>query len=326
MARRICWITWEDHRRSRELAKRLAADYVVLRSNGRKGIRHFLLALKTIVLLWRRREYIIIVQNPSRVLAAVSAGLKIIFGYPLIVDRHTNFRLGKGFSFNPTVWFMTLCSEFSLRFADLTIVTNEYLKELVDKKGGRGFVLTDPIPELCAPGKKKESKGIFTVFFVCTFSSDEPYEEVIEAGRIIGDKVVIQISGNYSKADLDPKNIPSNVKLMGFVPNEQYDVLINSADTVIALTSAEWCLVCGGYEAIAAKKPLITSNTKALKAFYGTNAIFVEHTAEEISKGICTVMNHPNSYSELAHELYKTKEKEWLVRLNNFNDILGSIV
>lgn len=322
LGRSICWITWEDHRRSRELAKRLNAEYLVLRARGIKGISHIALALKTFFVLWRKRHYTIIVQNPSRILAAVAAFLKPFLRYPLIVDRHTNFRLGRSFSFNPAIWFVIACSEFSLRVADLTIVTNEYLKKIVEDKGGRAFVLTDPIPELSPPVTKSDNADKFEVFFVCTFSPDEPYKEVIEAARLLDKDVYIRISGNYRKADINPSVLPNNVEFTGFVSNDEYDRLICSAGAVLALTTAEWCLVCGGYESMGAQKPLITSRTRTLREYYGEYALFVEHEAKDIARAINQVKSRLNAYSESAQRLRREKEDDWKVDFERFKRAL----
>ncbi|WP_143421397.1 glycosyltransferase family protein [Halovibrio salipaludis] len=277
-----------------------------------------LLALKTLGTLWRKRHHIIFVQNPSRVLAAVAALFKLVLRYPLIVDRHTNFRLGKGFSLNPAIWFVIICSEFSLRVADLTIVTNSYLKELVERKGGRAFILTDPIPEFPLAAEPRRNTDRFTVFYVCTFSHDEPYEEVIGAANLLDNSVTVQISGNYRKVGLTPTAMPDNVELTGFVSNQEYDELLVAADAVMALTSAEWCLVCGGYEAIGAAKPLITSATETLKDFYGEDATFTGHTQQEIAAAIEDVREQGMSLYERGLNIKKVRKESWA---RDFNEL-----
>lgn len=320
--RPVCWITWEDHRRSRELAKCLESEYVVITAGGPSGIRHIILALKTLGTLWRKRRHSIVVQNPSRVLAAVASLFKLFLRYRLVVDRHTNFRLGKGFSLNPAIWFVIGCSEFSLRVADLTIVTNQYLKELVESKGGRAHVLTDPIPESVAPPQTRKHSGNFVIFFVCTFSEDEPFEEVIGAAELLDKSVEIQISGNYQKVGLGPSKLPQNVKLTGFVSNEDYDELIGKADGVIALTKAEWCLVCGGYEAVSVEKPLITSETSSLKLLYGDAAIYTRHTPEDIADSIGTLISNYDWMVEQSKKFKKKYREDWA---ENFSHLIRKI-
>lgn len=316
MTKPICWITWEDHRRSRELSRRFGAEYLVLNAPGVIGLSHVLLTFKTLITLWKKRKCVIFVQNPSRVLAAVASLFKPILSYPLIIDRHTNFRLNKGISLNPAIWFVIACSELSLRVADLTIVTNPYLKSVVEKKGGRGFVLTDPIPEFSSPVIPRRNPEKFTVFFVCTFSSDEPYHQVIGAAKLLDNSVTIQISGNYQKVGFTPTDMPANVELTGFVSNHEYDGLLASADAVMALTSAEWCLVCGGYEAIGAAKPLITSATETLKDFYGQDATFTGHTQQEIASAIEAVRKIGPSFDEKLLNIKKDRENNWACAFN----------
>lgn len=324
MSREICWITWENHRRSIELARELGADYHFVKSNETFVIRHLIKGFKTISLIYRYRKGVVVVQNPSRVLAALAALMKLIFRFPLIVDRHTNFRLGKAISMNPATWFIILCSEFSLRVADLTIVTNSFLKDLVERKGGSALVLHDKIPDMKPPQKKIDLLTGTNVLFVCTYAPDEPYEEVISAARYLPDDVHIHITGNYCKAGLDPNSpdLPANVHLLGFVSSEDYDAYVFSCDVIMVLTTSEWVIVCGGYEAAAAQKPLITSATDALLEFYRGNAYHTEATAEAIGEAISETGSRIKEYqkrmcafSDLERDLWQQQWSQFLTRV-----------
>jgi glycosyltransferase involved in cell wall biosynthesis len=315
LERDLCWITWEDHRRSREIAKSLGAKYFFVESNDRFVVRHLLKGLKTIRILYNHRSSIIVVQNPSRVLAGIAAILKIIFRYPLVVDRHTNFRLGKGFTFNPAIWFVILCSEISIKLANITIVTNDFLKNLVESKGGEGFVLFDKIPELnerdfdTAPPKTGSCRK--DILFICTYAPDEPYRQVIDAAKLLPENLNISITGNYHKAKLDKNLLPKNVTLTGFVDETEYQRLLHHSDVVLVLTESEWCLVCGGYESMAAGKPLITSPTDALRNFYGDSAIYTEHSPKAISDAITFAAQNSECLSERIKSKKMEKDKIW---------------
>ena len=101
--------------------------------------------------------------------------------------------------------------------------------------------------------------------FVCTYQADEPFREVIEAGRLLPESVQTYVTGNHTQVPHLPE-IPSNVHLTGFLPDHDYEeALLNRADVVVDLTSMEDCLVCGGYEAVAIGKPLVTSDTAAFE-------------------------------------------------------------
>lgn len=313
MTKRVCWITWEDHRRSIELAKQLGADYYYVRSTETFVLRHIIKAIKTVTVIYQYRDGLVVVQNPSRVLAALAAFMKLIFRFPLIVDRHTNFRLGKSFSMNPAIWFVILCSEFSIRMADLTIVTNEFLKCLVEKKGGRSCILHDRIPEIKPPTTKLSLPKGTNVLFVCTYAPDEPYKEVIAAARLIPNDCHIHITGNYAKAGLipDSSEVPANIHLLGFVSDDDYAAYLFSCEVIMVLTTSEWVIVCGGYEAAAAGKPLITSNTDTLSEFYQGNAYLTKPTPESIAEAISEVASRAEVYTERMYKFSELEKKTW---------------
>ncbi|MCK0105470.1 glycosyltransferase [Marinobacter sp. S0848L] len=316
----ICWITWEDHRRSIELAKQLAADYHYVRSKETFVIRHLIKAVKTISIIYRYRKGMVVVQNPSRILAALAALMKLIFRFPLIVDRHTNFRIGKGFTLNPAIWFVILCSEFSLRVADLTIVTNDFLKDLVERKGGRALVLHDKIPCMKQPEKILDLPRGVNILFVCSYAPDEPYREVVSAARLLSSDFHIHITGNYHKASLGDigQDLPPNIHLLGYVSNEEYDAYMFNCDVVLVLTTSEWVVVCGGYEALAVEKPLITSSTTALREFYQGYACHTEPSAQAIANAILDVGENLQGYQKSICELAGIERERWIEQWSFF--------
>lgn len=325
MKNRVCWITWEDHRRSIELAKELSADYIFIKSIELFVVRHIVKAIKTVFVIYNYRNGIVVVQNPSRVLAALASFMKIWFSFPLIVDRHTNFRVGKGISFNPAIWFAVLCSEFSLRMADLTVVTNDFLKDLVESKGGRALVLHDKIPNIVCPKKKLDLPSGINILFVCTYANDEPFNEVISAAKRLSHDCHIHITGNYRKAGLDPEHsdLPKNVHLLGFVSSEDYSNYLISCDVVLVLTTSEWVILCGGYEAVAVEKPLITSDTKALKEFFKGMVFHAAPTSQSICDAINTVSGDLQAhtkkiqrFSELEQQIWKKQWSRFIARLS----------
>jgi glycosyltransferase involved in cell wall biosynthesis len=291
----------------------MGADYHFVKSNETFILRHALKAGKTLSLIFRYRKGLIVVQNPSRILAAIASLMKLVFGFPLVVDRHTNFRLGKGFTVNPAVWFVILCSEFSLRVADLTIVTNNFLKELVESKGGKAIVLHDKLPDLRRPRGMVSLPSGKNILFVCTYAPDEPFMEVISAAEHLPEDCHIHISGNYRNAGIDPDSprFPRNVHLLGFVSREDYDAYVFSCDAIMVLTTSEYVIVCGGYEAAAARKPLITSTTNSLKEFYQSSAVYTEPAAEPIANAILSVCSNTQKYEQLMESFVEFEKLRW---------------
>lgn len=277
----MIWLSWENHRRSRELAGALGVPLIIYTSFFKSGFSHICLSLKTIIDISREKPKILIVQNPSIVLAFVASIAKYLYKYRLIVDRHTNFRLGKRVGMNPLNILYKFISEFSLRHADLTIVTNEYLKQVVEDSGGRAFVLLDKLPSF-EKVEKKLLLGEFKVVFICTYAKDEPFEEVIQAAKLLPQSTCIYVTGKIP-LKFKSQNMPKNVILTDFLSESDFANLLFSADVIMDFTTLDWCLVCGGYEAISLRRPLITSGTVALRELFGEAAIYSNHSPGDIA-------------------------------------------
>jgi hypothetical protein len=81
-------LTWFEHRRTRELCAGLDIELVVLTTKLRGPLRYLVLAARTLALLARRRREVLLVQNPSRVLAALEVVVRCLLSYRLIADAH----------------------------------------------------------------------------------------------------------------------------------------------------------------------------------------------------------------------------------------------
>lgn len=296
MILKIKWISWENHRRTRELANALDAQLLIKTSSLPQGFSHCHMALKTVVDLILDKPSVLFVQNPSVVLAFVATIMKFFCNYQLIVDRHSNFRLYESGKGSPLNLFWRLLSDFSLRFADLTIVTNKFLKKIVEEKKGRGFVLPDKLPKFKGM-KQKILQGTFNVVFICTYANDEPYEEVIEAATLLPSSTYIYITGKIPSS-LATECLPSNIILTDFLSEQDFIDLLFSADAIMDFTKRDWCLVCGGYEAISMGRPLITSGTTALMELFGEVAIYSNHEPSNIAVSINEAHNLQGDYLE----------------------------
>ena len=156
------WITWESHRRSKELAKAFGAELITIDYSDASFWRYPLSIIKTIIVLFKKRPNILFVQNPSIILTTLASLLKPVFQYDLIVDRHSNFRFStmNSSSFKWRVFHML--SKCTVKQADLTIVTVESLKKLVNEWQGRGAILQDKIPKMIVnkADEKSEVRGL----------------------------------------------------------------------------------------------------------------------------------------------------------------------
>jgi hypothetical protein len=238
------------------------------------------LGARTLVLLVRRRPGVVLVQNPSLILAAFALLLRRPLRYRLLVDAHNE--AVQPFK-NRQRWVARL-SQWVIRRADLTIVTNRYLADQVTLQGGRPFTLPDRVPSPPA-ASAKELGGSFNVVLVATFDSDEPCAEVFTA--VAGTGLQLYVTGNYRK--LDPAlaaAAPANVHFTGFLDEQAYWSLLRGADAIVDLTLKENCLVCGSYEALALSKPMLLSDNPAGRELFGPSALFTDNTSADIRRAL----------------------------------------
>lgn len=283
------WITWEDHRRSRELSAAFSAKYVFLSCNKARIIRYPVLGAKTFKLLLSEKPSLVFCQNPSIVLASLLCILKILFKYSLIVDRHSNFKFHTYKSINPKWIIFHWLSKLSLRTADLTIVTNQFLKSHIETCGGRSEILPDKLPSLKKSATPKKLLGRVNYVFVSTFSEDEPIHEMLMAAKMVDSSKNIYITGNYKKyKDIDKiiSHLPSNVTLTGFLSEADYQALLHSADVVIVITTQEYTLTCGAYEAVSLEKPMILGDTDTIREYFSSGALYTTSSPNKLAETI----------------------------------------
>jgi glycosyltransferase involved in cell wall biosynthesis len=301
---RVLALSWFEHRRTRELCAGLGIELALLETRYRGVRRYLLLAMRTIALLVRRRPRVLLVQNPSLVLGALSVAVRRVFGYRLIVDAH-NEAVVPYANRQPG---LTALSRWVIRSADLTVVTNRQLAEIVRNQRGTPFVLPDRIPTP-APGTVRQLGGSFNVVLIATFARDEPIEAVFEAVR--GADLQLYVTGNRSELDDGiAAHAPPNVQFTGFLSDEDYWGLLRSVDAIVDLTLKADCLVCGAYEALALGKPMLLSRNAAGVELFGDGAIFTDNSPQDIGRAL----EHLRADRAALHVAAQRKREELMQR------------
>jgi glycosyltransferase involved in cell wall biosynthesis len=248
----------------------------------------------------RDRPAVLFVQNPSLVLAFTAVHLRRLSA-AIVVDAHNaGISPAEGRS-----RLLTWVARYVIRRADLTIVTNANLAAAVHEMGGRAVVVQDPLPGFGPADAERDSatreSEILRLVFICTWADDEPYSDVIAAANALPDNVVMFVTGRWAKRHMDAlKPLPHNVKLTGFLADSDYEALIASADVLVDLTTRENCLVCGAYEAIALSKPLVVSDTVALRRLLGSSAVFTKNDVASIGEALRLALSTKNELAQAA--------------------------
>lgn len=299
------WITWERQRRNIGISAALGWPLYEMIDGSPRLIRYSRLIVKTIQTILREKPAVVCVQNPSIVLALLGVLCKGIMGYRCVVDAHNSGLIPlEGRSeilLNIARWIQ--------RMADLTIVTNEEMKAMVEANGGKAVILPDRLPEV-PPVKPAATRGGRVVTYICTFSEDEPYREVIKAAALLDENIIVHITGNH-RGRTETESLPANVELTGFIDEAAYWSLLAASDAVMVLTLREGCLVCGAYETVALGRPLILSDTKALRSYFNRGCIYVKPDSRSIAWGIREALQRKEDLRAGVRELSGTIDRKW---------------
>lgn len=279
-APKAVWITWEHQLRNRSMTAMLDVPLHVISHRGGRFLRYWRCARDTLALVWREQPQVVFAQNPSIVLNYFLLVLRPFFSFRFVTDAHYG-----GIVAHTGSKTLQKTLDLANRSADLVIVTNARHAAHVQQIGGTPVVCPDPLPDLGGHGAA-DMPSDKSVFYICSYDIDEPFEAVFQAAELLAnDGFTVFASGNYRRAGIDPARYP-HVKLLGFVPeNDFYRQLFASA-VVVDLTDNEDCLVCGAYEAMVAEKPLVTSSTASLREFFNKGTIFTRHDSASIAEAV----------------------------------------
>jgi glycosyltransferase involved in cell wall biosynthesis len=302
--RRHLWVTWERHRRTRELSRALGTELFEITSGLPRVARYLTLLAQTTIRVIRHAPSLVVVQCPSLVLGLWAVALKHVFGFTLVADLHNE--AVRPYIVSSRIYERLL--RVLHRAADLCIVSNPNLMSIIEEAGGRAFVLPDKLPDL-EPGRASAPESAAArVVFVCSFSSDEPYLEVIEAARELDHSVTLYVTGRLRG---ETPAAPGNVRFTGFLPEAEYVALLASADLVVDLTAIEDCLVCGAYEAVALGRPLVTSDTAALRQYFRLGTIYTRHDSRSLAAAIAEGLAHKERLASEMQRLKPELAREW---------------
>ena len=303
----ISWDVYDE--RSGLLAKHLGIPIHFFHFGVRKKIlllpfRYMVLAWRTWKFLMKEKPKIILVQTPPLPSAIVVHLYCVLYNARFAMDTHS------GSIKQPWVKIFWLHRWLS-RKAITTVVPNRFVEKVftdMDLKAIRlGYTPENyEIKKTYSVDKKK-----FNISVPCSFGEDEPIEEIIDAAAELPE-VGFYITGNLKYA---PKNIlkkaPENCYFTGYLSREDYLSLLAESDVIMDLTTDDFTVLMGAFEAISLEKPLITSNWPVLIEYFNAGTVYVDNSVEGIRNGI---LDAQNSYKELSQgikSLKKCLEQDW---------------
>lgn len=320
----MLFVTWIEHRRTREICAALSMELVELVTRKRGLARYAELVPRTIANLRERKPRTLLVQSPSLVLALLCLMLRPALGHRLVVDAHNEAVIPYKNKSRLIRWLTDLVN----RRADLVIVTNRQLADHITKLGTRCVVLPDRMPQAPAlpPAGRPAAADVFDVAVIATYAADEPVEAIFEAAREAGDPFRFHVTGNPAKLDARVRALaPPNVRFTGFLEDTDFWSLLRDCDVVMDLTLADNCLVCGAYEALAVGTPLILSGNAASRELFAESACHVDNTPRAIAAALRDVRER---HQQLRANVLTVRERmtaQWQVQASTLLVEIGRL-
>jgi len=303
------WLSWHNGSRSRSLSSQLGVPFRVYNGRQTGFLRHVFGTLWTVGEIWRSRPSTLLLQNSFMLLAVASiykscAKNRIV----LIADCH-NKSLKRRLC-GPLKYVFFTIKRWSFRQADLVVVSNDAMLEPAGELSNRVLVLRDPLPSdfctiRCSVGENVNSVAAELVpaepyaLFPCSFESDEPIECIFSvAGELARLKIASVITGDSQRIKI-PKSVRSTplIFMPGYVPDTCYRALLAKSSVVIALTDDQDCLMCAAYEAVAAGRPLVVSDTPVLRACFKSSAVYAKNQPHSVVSAVSQVLSVAKSQS-----------------------------
>lgn len=308
----LAWARPSHSPRSQMMAQRLGIPLyrisVLKMRPSLAPIRYPIQALLTLRLLFQARPGLVFIQNPP-IFAPLCVWLYCaLSGSRFIIDAHTDAIHGPLWQ-----WSWPLHAFLSRR-AVTTLVTNSYLQQKVENWGARSHIIMD-VPSEFPLGKPYPLAHPFNLALVSSFSTDEPLEAIIEVARSLP-QVGIYVTGDPARSQRRlPPDLPDNVHITGFLPEDAYYGLLRSVQAVMVLTTEDHTMQRGACEAVWLGQPIITSDWPILREAFHLGAVHVDNSITGIRAGILQVQE---SYRDLAAQLPRLQEErrqQWAAAL-----------
>lgn len=299
------WMSWHLSRRSTTLSRCLGIPFMAVQYEGSAFSRHAKSAVWSIKLLIRHRPRTLFLQYSFLLLVIVTL-YKALTPYRVTIycDCHTKALRRELHGWGGAIFFSL--KKWSIGATNVVILSNHGQVKDLEKFSDRFLIVPDFIP-VFGGDKDREQASPYCVMSM-SFDTDEPVTELAYAAELIAKYQNVYITGSAPNWYQHRFATNPRVHVTGFIEDSKYLKLLRYADCIISLTNEEGCLQCAGYEALAFEVPFVTSDTIALRKYFGGSAIFVRHYPDSIAKGVETGYQQHEFYRRSMAELKRNKE------------------
>lgn len=318
----VLFVAWtRTAGRSHEIAAALGGEAYTthpLRLASRRLVpfRYLVNTIRTVRVLVRRRPDVVIVTNPPIVAALVVWAWTRAAGCSYILDSHPSAFGAKNHLASQRL--IRLHRWLARRALTCMVTTRDWV-QVLDAWGARGVVVHEAPPLWSPSTAAAHSKE--RVLFPGVFASDEPIDQVVALARLRPD-VEFSITGDRARCpEHILEDLPSNVRLVGYLDTEGYAAEVEAAGAVLALTTEPTSVMRAGYEAVYSRRPLIVSDWRAGREAF-PHAIHVANRAEDLAAGVDKALKSRDD-TALLEAAFKEQGEMWTQQLQSLRSAIS---
>jgi hypothetical protein len=294
--------------RSQEIAAEIGADVLACFPPGPEArppapVRYVVSAVTTAWVLATRRPGALIVTNPPIIPAILAVIYGRLTGATVVLDDHPGAFGAMGYRAGG--WTEPI-HKWLVRRARLCLVTEQTWVDSVESWGGRALVFHES-PGRVRPVDYRPPPQVPRVLYVSTFARDEPSAEVLAAAARVP-SMTIGVTGDPARRPA--VEVPTNVELLGFLPQPAYLAAIEEADVVLALTTEPTSALRAAFEAVWAQRVLVVSDWPLARRLF-PDAVHVENEPAAIAAGLERAIQEHDSIGRRAPQARERQMAEW---------------
>lgn len=291
------------------------------------GLRYLIQGGRTLKILLKHRPRLVIAQNPPVFAPLLAWVYCFCSGAKLYIDSHTAAFVDKKW-----VFFHRLF-KFVAKRADLNSCHNYKNLELLRQWGVKPAM----VMPFCAPEydwgelsrpmadaalEKRAGVSLLPVMMVNRFAVDDDWRVVVETARVMPEADFF-ITGDCGKSAEAVKGAPGNVCFTGYLEHGEFLKLMRHCKVVIALTTRRDTLLWSIREAMALRKPFITTDSEVLRHYYGEAGLFAEHNPERIKEKILQAVAGEKLIAEKINVFLKKDKAVWQEKIKEAKGYLN---
>ncbi len=161
------------------------------------------------------------------------------------------------------------------------------------------------------------------VIFPCSFSVDEPLQEMIEAARLLPEIKFVMTWHSEKLPKQMRETLPPNIVLTGFLQVDDYNCLFANSGLALVLTKHEAVQLSGMQEAMAFEIPAVVSDLNTTRFLYKDCPVYVKNNSQTIADGIIYAFQNRLKLEETMKRLRVESEQEFLEQVTQLKWLLN---